>query len=191
MGNGKLYVYFTAMQMVIPKFKLIYLFFGLLLATGPQLLAQSYTFNLSQTDNKIFFTDTVVIDGFKTLQKDSIVAYLYQKYKSKSLPITYKDSTAAYVMSYTLLDRKSILWFTAKFQKEELKTKLILFQFELQEPEDYNTPTPAKTPLEELYGKYLKNKKAGSRIAYEALFDEMHRAISQLKIDLAKLIITR
>lgn len=179
------------MQMVIPKFKLIYLFFGLLLATGPQLLAQSYTFNLSQTDNKIFFTDTVVIDGFKTLQKDSIVAYLYQKYKSKSLPITYKDSTAAYVMSYTLLDRKSILWFTAKFQKEELKTKLILFQFELQEPEDYNTPTPAKTPLEELYGKYLKNKKAGSRIAYEALFDEMHRAISQLKIDLAKLIITR
>lgn len=163
---------------------------GLMLAFCPRILAQNYTFNLSQTDNKIFFTDTLITDGFRTLQKDSIVAYLSRKYKSKSLPITYKDSTAAYVMSYTLLDRKSILWFTAKFQKEELNTKLILFQFELQEPEEYNTPTPAKTTLEELYGKYLKNKKTGSKAAYEALFDEMQKAINQLKIELAKLVIT-
>lgn len=176
--------------MVTPKLKQMYLFLALLMATSPQILAQSYTFNLSQTDNNIFFTDTIVADGFKTLQKDSIVAYLTRKYKSKNLPISYKDSTSAYVMSYTLLERKSILWFTAKFQKEKLNTKLILFQFELQEPEEYNTPSPAKTTLEDLYGKYLKNKKAGSRVAYEAMFDEIQKAIGQLKLELTELIIT-
>jgi hypothetical protein len=164
------------------------LFYVSFLLGLPLIHAQDYQFDLLQTESGVFYTDTLVNDSSTTLQRAKIVDYAKQKYQTKNLPITYKDSTAIYVMSYTAMSRKTTLWFTAKFQKERDSVKVILFQFEIQDPEEYNTPTPAKVPLEEMYSKYLKNKKPGTKAAYHAVFTEIQDTIFRLKKELAPLV---
>jgi hypothetical protein len=162
--------------------------FYVILLSLQMIQAQDYQFDLSQTESGIFYTDTLVSDSSTTLQRAKIVDYVKQKYQAKNLPITYKDSTAIYVMSYTAMSRKTTLWYTAKFQKEKDSVKVILFQFEVQDPEEYNTPTPAKVTLEEMYSKYLKNKKPGTKAAYHAVFTEIQTTIFKLKKELAPLV---
>ncbi len=165
----------------------IFFYISLLLSL-PLVHAQDYQFDLLQTESGVFYTDTLVNDSSTTLQRAKIVDYLKQRYQAKNLPITYKDSTAIYVMSYTAMSRKTTLWFTVKFQKEGNHVKVILFQFEIQDPEEYNTPTPAKVPLEEMYSKYLKNKKPGTKAAYHAVFSEIQDTVFKLKKELAPLV---
>ncbi|HTF80107.1 MAG TPA: hypothetical protein VL947_00225 [Cytophagales bacterium] len=155
---------------------------------APLCKAQDYKFDLARNANKVFYTDTIVFDGHTALQKQVLDQYISEKYQSQKAPITYKDSLSAYIISYSSLKRKSTLWYTAKFEKQKDSTRIILFQFEIQEPEEYNTPTPGKTTLEDLYTKYHKSQKPGPRAAYAVLFDDIQTTVIEAKEALADMI---